>query len=169
MTVFLLDPPEKKAVMQPTHLRGTRPAGRLAASFPGRDLRHPLGPAAVGRAVSEALILWTLETGLALALAPACQCTHLHGFVRPPLQLTCRNRAVPAAPSELPHRSAPERFLIFDGNRTDPGGRSVTVHSVRAQRSRAEDAHRSPAISQRSYAQPGHVLCVHLEHGTACV
>ena len=129
-------------------------------------------------------MLWTLETGLALALAPVCQCTHLHGFVRPPLQLTCRNRAVPAAPSELPHGSAPERFLIFDGNRTDPGGRSVTVHSVRAQRSRVEDAHRSPAISQRSYvqppipiasttrapaSQPGHVLCVPLEHGTACV
>ena len=29
-----------------------------------------------------------------------------------------------------------------------------TVHSVRAQRSRAEDVHRSPVISQRSYVQP---------------
>ena len=54
----------------------------------------PLGPAAIGRVVSEALLLWTLETGLALALAPVCQCTHLHGFVCPPMQLTCRNRVV---------------------------------------------------------------------------
>ena len=28
------------------------------------------------------------------------------------------------------------------------------VHSVRAQRTRAQDTHRSPAIGQRSYAQP---------------
>ena len=75
----------------------------------------------------------------------------------PPMQLTCRN-AVPAAPSELPHTNAPELFLIFDGNRTDPGGRSVTVHSVCARRSLAEDAHRSPVISQRSYVQPPIVI-----------
>jgi hypothetical protein len=30
----------------------------------------------------------------------------------------------------------------------------VTVHSVRPRRSLAEDAHRSPVISQRSYVQP---------------
>ena len=30
----------------------------------------------------------------------------------------------------------------------------MTVHSVRARRSLAEDAHRSPVISQRSYVQP---------------
>jgi hypothetical protein len=74
------------------------------------------------------------------------------------MPLTCRNRAVPAAPSEPPHTIAPELFLIFDGNRTGPGGRLSTVHSVRAQRSRAEDVHRSPVISQRSYVQPTIVI-----------
>ena len=49
-------------------------------------------------------------------------------------------------------------FLIFDGNRTGPGGRLATDHSVRAQRSRAEDVHRSPVISQRSYVQPPIVI-----------
>ena len=100
------------------------------------------------------MILWTLDSGLALALAP----THLHGIECPPMPLTCSNRAVPAAPSEPPHTSAPELFLIFDGNRTGPGGRLATVHSVRAQRSRAEDVHRSPVISQRSYVQPPIVI-----------
>ncbi len=74
------------------------------------------------------------------------------------MPLTRRNRAVPAAPSEPPHTSSPELFLILDGNRTGPGGRLATAHSVRAQRSRAEDVHRSPAISQRSYAQPPTVI-----------
>ena len=54
-----------------SHLRGPRPAGCLVASSPGRNLLLLLGLVAVGRVVSEALILWTLETGLALALAPA--------------------------------------------------------------------------------------------------
>jgi hypothetical protein len=119
----------------------TRPAGRFAASFPGRDLYHPLAMHPLGPAVragvvgaDEALILWTLDSGLALDLAP----THLHGIECPPMPFTCRNRAVPAAPSEPPHTSDPEIFLIFDGNRTGPGGRLATVHSVRAQRSRAE-------------------------------
>ena len=79
----------------------------------------------------EALILWTLDSCLALALAP----THLHGIECPPMPITCSNRAVPASPSEPPHTIAPELFLIFDGNRTGPGGRLETVHSVSAQRS----------------------------------
>jgi hypothetical protein len=57
-------------------------------------------------------------------------------------------RAPPASATVLPPP------LILDGNRSDPGGRSAMVHSVRAQRSRAEETHRSSAIGQRSYAQP---------------
>ena len=59
--------------------------------------------------------------------------------------------APPASATALPPP------LILDGNRSDPGGRSAMDHSVRAQRSRAEDTHRSSAIGQRSsrsYAQP---------------
>jgi hypothetical protein len=43
---------------------------------------------------------------------------------------------------------------LFSPNRSDPGGRSATVHSVCSQQSRAEDAYHSPAIGYRSYAQP---------------
>jgi hypothetical protein len=76
----------------------------------------------------------------------------------------CEREAVPrrqavsiVAPStRAPPASATALLppLILDGNRSDPGGRSAMVHSVRAQRSRAEDTHRSSAIDQRSYAQP---------------
>ena len=62
----------------------------------------------------------------------------------------------PPRPGHAPRRRRrrPPPTSTPDGNRSDPGGRPATAHSDRAQRSRAEDTHRSPATGQRSHAQP---------------
>ena len=74
------------------------------------------------------------------------------------LEVVHRRQAVsivaPSTRAPSPSATALPPPLILDGNRSDPAGHSAMVHRVGAQRSRAEDAHRSLAIDQRSYAQP---------------
>ncbi|MFN9903511.1 MAG: hypothetical protein ACK55Z_33005, partial [bacterium] len=52
-----------------------------------------------------------------------------------------RSPSADGGPARRARRLAPKHFAP---NRSDPEGRSTTVHSVRSQRSRAEDAHHSP-------------------------
>ena len=85
-----------------------------------------------------------------LLLARVCLGLDCHEFSSAPSH---DHWSVSPCATARPGRPRPHRGLsLFAG--FSESLRPVTVHSVRAQRSRGDETDRSPAIGQRSYAQP---------------